>query len=176
MENQTTKSPFDVQILAARLKDLMRESVPKVTQKDLAATLGTAPNMVSAYMHGKSCPSLPMAVNIAQYFDVSIDYLAGLTDHRRQQVIVSAPTPPPKRGRDPWRKMAICNSCDWRNAWRLRAATGTARHVCTPTRPGFFANRRRQTITAHIIKAANAEWAAKTAKVKPQHHDSTKGD
>lgn len=114
MGNQTTKSPFDVQILAARLKDLMRESVPKVTQKDLAATLGTAPNMVSAYMRGKSCPSLPMAVNIAQYFDVSIDYLAGLTDHRRQQVIVSAPTPTPKRGRDPWRKMAVCNSCDWR--------------------------------------------------------------
>lgn len=84
MGNQTTKSPFDVQILAARLKDLMRESVPKVTQKDLAATLGTAPNMVSAYMRGKSCPSLPMAVNIAQYFDVSIDYLAGLTDQRQQ--------------------------------------------------------------------------------------------
>lgn len=41
MGNQTTKSPFDVQILAARLKDLMRESVPKVTQKDLAAALGT---------------------------------------------------------------------------------------------------------------------------------------
>lgn len=83
MGNQTTKSTFDVQILAARLKDLMRESVPKVTQKDLAAALGTAPNMVSAYMRGKSCPSLPMAVNIAQYFDVSIDYLAGFTDQRR---------------------------------------------------------------------------------------------
>ena len=54
MGNQTTKSPFDVQILAARLKDLMRESVPKVPQKDLAAALDTAPNMVSAYMHGKS--------------------------------------------------------------------------------------------------------------------------
>lgn len=93
MGNQTTKSPFDVQILAARLKDLMRESVPKVTQKDLAAALGTAPNMVSAYMHGKSCPSLPMAVNIAQYFDVSIDYLAGLTDHRQQ------PTAAPTRNR-----------------------------------------------------------------------------
>lgn len=132
MENQTTKSPFDVQILAARLKDLMRESVPKVTQKDLAAALGTAPNMVSAYMHGKSCPSLPMAVNIAQYFDVSIDYLAGLADHRRQQVIVSA--------------------------------------------PASFANRRRRKTAAHIIKTANAEWAAKTAKVKPQHHDNTKGD
>lgn len=53
MGNQTTKSPFDVQILAARLKDLMRESVPKVTQKDLAATLGTAPNMVSAYVYAR---------------------------------------------------------------------------------------------------------------------------
>lgn len=122
MGNQTTKSPFDVQILAARLKDLMRESVPKVTQKDLAATLGTAPNMVSAYMRGKSCPSLPMAVNIAQYFDVSIDYLAGLTDQRRQQVIVSAPAPATKRGRDPWRKMAVCNSCDWRR--RMAAPCG----------------------------------------------------
>lgn len=33
MGNQTTKSPFDVQILAARLKDLMRESVPKVSRR-----------------------------------------------------------------------------------------------------------------------------------------------
>ena len=121
MGNQTTKSPFDVQILAARLKDLMRESVPKVTQKDLAAAIGTVPNMVSAYMRGKSCPSLPMAVNIAQYFDVSIDYLAGLTDQRRQAV-VPAPTPAPKRGRDPWRKMAVCNSCDWRR--RMAAPCG----------------------------------------------------
>lgn len=67
MGNQTTKSPFDVQILAARLKDLMRESVPKVTQKDLAATLGTEPNMVSAYMRGKSCPSLPTDDYCAYY-------------------------------------------------------------------------------------------------------------
>lgn len=179
MGNQTTKSPFDVQILAARLKDLMRESVPKVTQKDLAAALGTAPNMVSAYMHGKSCPSLPMAVNIAQYFDVSIDYLAGLTD-QRQQVIVSAPpttpAPTPKRGRDPWRKMAVCNSCDWRR--RMAAPCGDwDGTACMYTHePGFFANRRRRKTAAHIIKAANAEWAAKTAKVKPQHHDNTKGD
>jgi len=121
MGNQTTKSTFDVQILAARLKDLMRCSMPKVTQKDLAAAIGTVPNMVSAYMRGKSCPSLPMAVNIAQYFDVSIDYLAGLTDQRRQAV-VPAPTPAPKRGRDPWRKMAVCNSCDWRR--RLSAPCG----------------------------------------------------
>lgn len=155
MGNQTTKSPFDVQILAARLKDLMRESVPKVTQKDLAAALGTAPNMVSAYMRGKSCPSLPMAVNIAQYFDVSIDYLAGLTDQRRQQVIVSTPTP--KRF-----ATTVTGVADF----QLRAATGTERLVCTLTRPGFSAVRRRRKTAAHIIKAANAEWAAKTAKVK----------
>lgn len=120
MGKPTAKGAFDIMSFAARLKDLMRESVPKVTQKDLAAALGTAPNMVSAYMRGKSCPSLPMAVNIAQYFDVSIDYLAGLTDQRRQQVIVSTPTP--KRGRDPWRKMAICNNYDWRR--RLSAPCG----------------------------------------------------
>lgn len=163
MGKPTAKGAFDMMSFAARLKDLMREQ--KITQKDLAKALGIAPNMVSAYICGKSCPSLPMAVNIAQYFDVSIDYLSGLTDQRRQQVIVSAPAPAPKRGRDPWRKMAVCNSCDWRR--RMAAPCGdwdgTARHVCTPTRPGFFANRRRRKTAAHIIKAANAEWAAKTA-------------
>ena len=155
MGNQTTKSPFDVQILAARLKDLMRESVPKVTQKDLAAALGTVPNMVSAYMRGKSCPSLPMAVNIAQYFDVSIDYLAGLTDqhqHRHRSAGVT-------RGAK-WRSATAVTGAD---AWQLRAATGTAQRACTPTRPASFANHRRRKTAAHITKAANAEWAAKTA-------------
>ena len=47
MGNQTTKSTFDVQILAARLKDLMRCSMPKVTQKDLAAAIGTVRGLVA---------------------------------------------------------------------------------------------------------------------------------
>ena len=60
--------------------------------------------------------------------------------------------------------------------FQLRAVTGTERPVCTLMRPGFSAVPRRRKTAAHIIKAANAEWAAKTAKVKPQHHDNTKGD
>lgn len=167
---KSTTGEFETAVFAARLRELIRDT--KTTQKDLEKAIGAAKNTVSAYAHGLCSPTLPILVRIAKHFDVSMDYLTGLTDKKQ----TSESKPAPKRGRDPWRKMAICNSCSGADAWQRRAATGTARHVCTPTRPGFFASRRRQTITAHIIKAANAEWAAKTAKVKPQHHDNTKGD
>ena len=118
MGKPTAKGAFDMMSFAARLKDLMREL--KLTQKDLAKELGIAPNMVSAYICGKSCPSLPMAVKTARYFGVSLDFITCLTDQRQQPT--AAPTPEPKRGRDPWRKMAVCNSCDWRR--RMAAPCG----------------------------------------------------
>ena len=71
---------------------------------------------------GKRNMSFEQCRRIALALETSMDYLAGLTDQRRQQVIVSAPAPAPKRGRDPWRKMAICNSCDWRR--RMAAPCG----------------------------------------------------
>ena len=120
MGKPTAKGAFDIMSFAARLKDLMREQ--KLTQKDLAKELGIAPNMVSAYICGKSCPSLPMAVKTARYFGVSLDFITCLTD-QRQQPAAAPPTPEPKRMRNgPWRKMAICNSCDWRR--RLSAPCG----------------------------------------------------
>ncbi len=169
---KSTTGEFETAVFAARLRELIRDT--KTTQKDLAKAIGAAKNTVSAYAHGLCSPTLPILVRIAKHFDVSMDYLAGLTDkknkHRNPSLRRSAREM--TRGAK-WRYATAVTGAD---AWRLRAATGTARHVCTPTRPGFFASRRRWTITAHIIKTANAEWAAKTAKVKPQHHDNTKGD
>lgn len=125
MGKPTAKGAFDMMSFAARLKDLMREQ--KLTQKDLAKALGIAPNMVSAYICGKSCPSLPIAVKTARYFGVSLDFITCLTDQRQQPAAAPKPKPTPKpepkrQRNDPWRKMAICNSCDWRR--RLSAPCG----------------------------------------------------
>lgn len=154
---KSTTGEFETVVFAARLRELIRDT--KTTQKDLAKAIGAAKNTVSAYAHGLCSPTLPILVRIAKHFDVSMDYLAGLTDKKQ----TSESKPAPKRQRnDPWRKMAVCNSCDWRR--RMAAPCGDwDGTACTPTRPASFANRRRRKTAAHIIKAVNAEWAAKTA-------------
>lgn len=115
MKRSTTRE-LETAVFAARLRELIRDT--KTTQKDLAKAIGAAKNTVSAYAHGLCSPTLPILVRIAKHFDVSMDYLAGLTDKKQ----TSESKPAPKRGRDPWRKMAICNSCDWRR--RLSAPRG----------------------------------------------------
>ena len=116
MKRSTTRE-LETAVFAARLRELIRDT--KTTQKDLAKAIGAAKNTVSAYAHGLCSPTLPILVRIAKRFDVSMDYLAGLTD--KKQTSESKPTP--KRQRNgPWRKMVICNSCDWRR--RLSAPCG----------------------------------------------------
>ena len=108
---KSTTGEFETAVFAARLRELIRDT--KTTQKDLAKAIGAAKNTVSAYAHGLCSPTLPILVRIAKHFDVSMDYLAGLTDKKQ----TSESKPAPKRQRnDPWRKMAICNSCDWRRS------------------------------------------------------------
>lgn len=155
---KSTTGEFETAVFAARLRELIRDT--KTTQKDLAKAIGAAKNTVSAYAHGLCSPTLPILVRIAKHFDVSMDYLAGLTDKKNKHR-----NPSLRRSADEIRgaKWRFTTAVTGADAWQRRAATGTARHVCTPTRPGFFANRRRRKTAAHIIKAANAEWAAKTA-------------
>ena len=113
---KSTTGEFETAVFAARLRELICDT--KTTQKDLAKANGAAKNTVSAYAHGLCSPTLPILVRIAKHFDVSMDYLAGLTDKKQ----TSESKPAPKRGRDPWRKMAVCNSCDWRR--RMAAPCG----------------------------------------------------
>ena len=46
---------------------------------ELARHLGVSSQMVSKYVSGKSDPSLENAVKIAEYYDVSLDWLLGIT-------------------------------------------------------------------------------------------------
>lgn len=55
------------------LRKLMEER--KTTQKDLAEFCNVRPQSISLYANGETQPTPQTLVNIAKYFDVSVDYL-----------------------------------------------------------------------------------------------------
>lgn len=62
-------------IFAIRLKGLMEN---KVTQQQLADVLNIKRQTISLYLNGVSLPPIEKLVDIANYFNVSTDYLLGL--------------------------------------------------------------------------------------------------
>lgn len=70
------KSPFPV-----ALRALMSEK-PVTTQEKLAEITGKTRQTVSQYVNGVSEPGYDTLIKIADYFDVSIDYLLGRTKDR----------------------------------------------------------------------------------------------
>ena len=71
-----TKNPRN-EAFAERLRLLITKR--KITQTALADHLGVSHSAVSTYVRGESEPCLQNLVAIAQYFDVSTDYLLGNT-------------------------------------------------------------------------------------------------
>jgi len=74
-----------VVILAARLKKLREEM--KITNKDwtqgfVADKLNVARTSYTAYENGTKQPTLETLINIADFFDVSIDYLLGRNEQK----------------------------------------------------------------------------------------------
>ncbi|MCI9644690.1 MAG: helix-turn-helix transcriptional regulator [Oscillibacter sp.] len=67
-----------MQILAKRLKEL-REG-RRIYQRELAEILGMSFRGYQNYETGQSEPKLATLVAIADYYQVSIDYLVGRTD------------------------------------------------------------------------------------------------
>lgn len=74
------KSPFPV-----ALRALMSEK-PTTTQEKIAEITGKTRQTVSQYVHGISEPGYDTLIKIADYFDVSVDYLLGRTKDRRKVV------------------------------------------------------------------------------------------
>jgi len=72
------KSPFPV-----ALRALMSEK-PITTQEKLAEVTGKTRQTVSQYVNGISEPGYDTLIKIADYFDVSVDYLLGRTKDRRK--------------------------------------------------------------------------------------------
>ena len=65
-----------------RLKDL-REDADK-SQKEIANVIGTSQSYYAQYESGKRALPLDRAISLARYYNVSLDYLAGLIDTPRK--------------------------------------------------------------------------------------------
>lgn len=61
-----------------RLKELRKEK--GISQLRLATELNTSQNTISRYETGEREPGIDELIKIADYFNVSVDYLIGRTD------------------------------------------------------------------------------------------------
>lgn len=69
--------------IGERLKTLRKEK--DMTLDELGAALNLPKSSLSRYENEESDPSIETVKRIASYFNVSIDWIAGLTDTRRNQ-------------------------------------------------------------------------------------------
>ena len=67
-------------LVGERLADLRKDK--GLHQKELAAIIGVTERSVSLYERELSSPRDEVMLKIARYFNVSLDYLLGLTDHQ----------------------------------------------------------------------------------------------
>ena len=55
-----------------------------LTQKQLAHDLHIEASTLNGYIKGKRCPDYDTLIRMAEYFDVSTDYLLGVTNTRKR--------------------------------------------------------------------------------------------
>ncbi|EAH1461139.1 helix-turn-helix transcriptional regulator [Listeria monocytogenes] len=67
-------------MFALRIKELRKES--KKTQEEMAKILGVAKTTYASYEQAKRMPDAEIQNKIANYFDVSLDYLHGRSRHK----------------------------------------------------------------------------------------------
>ena len=70
-------------IFAERLKELRMKH--KINQTVLADLLHVSQRQISYYENAQDIPSLPSLIAIADYFDVSLDYLVGRSNNPKRQ-------------------------------------------------------------------------------------------
>ena len=66
---------------AERIREL--RTARNYTQEDLGEILGVKKYSIYTYEKGRSEPNIDGLIALADFFDVSIDYLVGRTDRRR---------------------------------------------------------------------------------------------
>lgn len=69
---------FDLKIFGERLRGLRKEK--KLVLADIAAFLNVSMTQVSDMENGKTATSLQRLVMLAEFYQVSADYILGITD------------------------------------------------------------------------------------------------
>ncbi len=96
---QNSKNRYDAAIneddFRDRLKELLGANEPDAKRRlalraELAAILGVTPEMVRRYCEAKEFPSTKKLLTIARYFNVSLDYLIGLSDVKNPNAEIKA--------------------------------------------------------------------------------------
>ena len=72
---------FSREIFYGRLKELIQQN--KMTYSELAETLGVSTAQISDMANGKAGTSMERLYRLCEKFNVSADYLLGLTDEVR---------------------------------------------------------------------------------------------
>ena len=67
-----------------RLKDLREDRNKVITQQEIAELLGTTQQTYSIWERGDREIPFHHVITLAKYYDVSIDYIAGLTNKKRK--------------------------------------------------------------------------------------------
>ncbi len=70
---------IDMVNLATRLIELKEKN--NVLQKDIAKSVGLSLRSYQRYEYGERNPTSDILIKLADYFDVSLDYLVGRTDN-----------------------------------------------------------------------------------------------
>ena len=82
--------------LSNRIRSLRQER--GLTQDELGRLFGIVKSTVSLYENGKSVPNDQIKTEMCRHFNVSMDYLLGLTDERTAP---PEPAPPPEPAAPP---------------------------------------------------------------------------
>ena len=79
-----------IELLNERIKKLREEE--NISQTELAKEIGIAKNTLCQYEKNRANPSLEIILQIADYFNVSVDYLLGRADDFGNIVVQSSAT------------------------------------------------------------------------------------
>jgi len=74
---------FSKELFGSRIKQLRKES--NANQNDLAKLLGITRTQISDLENGKTTTSIERLYILADYFDVSLDYLVGRSDVKERR-------------------------------------------------------------------------------------------
>lgn len=69
---------FDINVFASRVRELRNKK--NLSQTDIAKLIGVTKTQISDLENAKTSTTIEKAVVLADYFDVSLDYLVGRSD------------------------------------------------------------------------------------------------